>query len=156
MMISSEMLAIPLQYFSTFWMTCWYFSGAEVMPNITLFQITYLCMFSCHMNPGLDLMVAPLEIRFTEDVTWVSHIFNYFINCGNRVSLTNDCFVGPPTTFLYFALRHNWYDVSSVVTTSLNHHIYNCFRIDDHLRIVQLENACFSLAGYWTSLAKDP
>ena len=92
------------------------------------------------MNPELDLMVAPLQIRFTEDVTF-SHIFNYFINCGNRVSLTNDCFVGPPTTFLYFALRHNWYDVSSVVTTSLNHHIYNCFRIDDHLRIVQLENA---------------
>ena len=93
------------------------------------------------MNPELDLMVAPLQIPFTKDVTF-SHIFNYFINCGNRVSLTNDCFVGPPTTFLYFALRHNWYDVSSVVTTSLNHHIfYNCFRIDDHLRIVQLENA---------------
>ena len=92
------------------------------------------------MNPELDLMVAPLQIRFTKDVTF-SHIFNYFINCGNRVSLTNDCFVGRPTTFLYFALRHNWYDVSSVVTTSLNHHIYNCFRIDDHLRIVQLENA---------------
>ena len=93
------------------------------------------------MNPELDLMVAPLQIRFTEDVKF-SHIFNYFISCGNRVSLKNDCFVGPPTTFLYFVLRHNWYDVSSVVTTSLNHHIfYNCFRIDDHLRIVQLENA---------------
>ena len=93
------------------------------------------------MTPELDLMVAPLQIRFTEDVTF-SHTFNYFINCGNRVSLTNDCFVGPPTTFLYFALRHNWYDVSSVVTTRLDHHIfYNCFRIDDHPRIVQLENA---------------
>ena len=146
--MSSEMLAIPLQYFSTFWMTCWYFSGAEVMPNNTLFQITYLCMLR-------KVFISPLQIRFIEDVTF-SHIFNYFTNCGNRVSLTNDCFVGPPTTFLYFALRHNWYDVSSVVTKSLNHHIYNCFRIDDHLQIVQLENACFSLAGYWTSLAKDP
>ena len=64
-------------------------------------------------------MVAPLQIRFTEDVAF-SHVFNYFINCGNRVSLTNDCFVGSPTTILSFALRHNWYDVSSVVTTRLD------------------------------------
>ena len=99
------------------------------------------------MTPELDLMVAPLQIRFTEDVT-SSHIFNYFINCGNRVSLTNDCFFGPPKTFLYFALRHNWYDVSSVVTTSLNHHIYNCFRVDYHLRIVQPENALFMFFSY--------
>ena len=79
------------------------------MPNITLFQITYPCMlrtFLCHMNPELDLMVASLQMRFTEDVAF-SHVFNYFISCGNRVSLTTDCFVGPPTTFFYFALRHN-------------------------------------------------
>ena len=67
----------------------------------------------------LDLMVAPFQIRFTEDVAF-SNVFNYFINCGNRVSLTNDCFVGSPTTILSFALRHNWYDVSSVVTTRLD------------------------------------
>lgn len=37
--------------------------------------------------------------------------------CRNRMSLTNDCFVGSPTTILFFALRLNWY---SVVTTRVD------------------------------------
>lgn len=58
------------------------------------------------------------------------------IGCLSRMI----AFLAHQQLFLYFPLRHNWDDISSVVTTSHNDHIYNFFRIDDHLRIVQPEN----------------
>ena len=101
----------------------------------------------------LDLMVAPLQIRFTEDVA-SSHVFDYFINCGNRVSLTNDCFVD---TNNFFVLRFNTQLIWRLF--SCNHKAWpTTFTIESMIICVmfKLENTLcmFSLAGYWTSLAK--
>ena len=95
-------------------------SEHQSLSNNILFYVANR-LYATWLLAELDSMVAPLEIRFAEDVAF-SRVFNYFciINCGNRMSLTNDCFVAPPTTFLYFALKHNWYDASSVVITRLD------------------------------------